>query len=78
MKYWRVQVEATTDEEAARGLAKALREQGHATSVSRIVKDGQAWYRVRVGKYEAQEDAVAAIARFRRDGHFSQAYLVQE
>jgi cell division septation protein DedD len=77
-KKWKVQVEATSREEVAQAVAKALRAQGYAPSVSRITKEGQVLYRVRVGKFATQEEAIAAMARFRSDGRFPQAYPVSE
>jgi cell division septation protein DedD len=77
-KKWKVQVEATSREEIAREIAKSLRAQGYAPSVSKVQKEGAVLYRVRVGKFATQEEAVAAIGRFRRDGKFSQAYPVSE
>jgi cell division protein FtsN len=46
--------------------------------VSRVTKEGQVLYRVRVGKFATQEEAVAAMSRFRHDGRFPQAYAVSE
>jgi len=77
-KRWKVQVEATTQETAAQDIAKTLREQGYNPSISKVVKQGEVWYRVRVGKFTSQEEANMAIARFRREGKFSQAYPVSE
>jgi cell division septation protein DedD len=77
-KKWKVQVEATSREEVAQDIAKSLRAQGYAPSVSKVRKEGGILYRVRVGRFASQEEAVAAIGRFRRDGKFSQAYPVSE
>lgn len=77
-KGWKVQVEATSREETAQEIAKALRAQGYEPSVSKVTKQGEALYRVRVGRFTTQEEAVAAITRFRREGKFSQAYPVSE
>ncbi len=77
-KKWKVQVEATSREETAREIADSLRAQGYAPTVSKVQKEGAVLYRVRVGRFATQEEAVAAIGRFRRDGKFSQAYPVSE
>lgn len=77
-KKWKVQVEATSREEVAQEIAKSLRAQGYVPSVSKVKKGGEVLYRIRVGKFATQEEAVAAIGRFRRDGKFSQAYPVSE
>jgi cell division septation protein DedD len=75
---WSVQVQATRDAEVAQSLARSLREQGYAPVVSKVVKGGEVWYRVRVGSFANEEEARASVARFRRDGKFAQAYPVSE
>ncbi len=77
-KGWKVQVEATSREETAQEIVKALRAQGYEPSVSKVTKQGEVLYRVRVGRFATQEEAAAAIVRFRREGKFSQAYPVSE
>jgi len=75
---WRVQVGATTYEETAHDMARELRELGYSPLVSKVHMNGETLYRVRVGKFNKQGEAVAAVGRFRREGRFSQAYLVSE
>ena len=73
---WSVQLHATRDENSARQVAGRLRSQGYAPVVSKIVRDGDVWYRVRVGSFRTAEEARASVERFRREGKFSQAYPV--
>ena len=75
---WRVQVGATTYEETAHDMARELRELGYSPLVSKVHMNGETLYRVRIGKFNKQGEAVAAVGRFRREGRFSQAYLVSE
>lgn len=75
---WRVQVGATTYEETAHDMARELRELGYSPLVSKVQLNGETLYRVRIGKFNKQGEAVAAVGRFRREGRFSQAYLVSE
>jgi len=75
---WRVQVGATTYEETAHDMARELRELGYSPLVSKVHTNGETLYRVRIGKFNKQGEAVAAVGRFRREGRFSQAYLVSE
>ena len=75
---WSVQVQTTTQQEVAQNVARLLREQGHTPLVNKVVRQGEVWYRVRVGTFTNQEEARAAAARFRREGKFAQAYLVSE
>lgn len=73
---WSVQVHATRDENSARRVARGLRSQGYAPVISKVVRDGQVWYRVRVGSFRTADEARASVKRFRREGKFSQAYPV--
>ncbi|MGE0680491.1 MAG: SPOR domain-containing protein [Candidatus Binatia bacterium] len=73
---WSVQVHATRDQESARRLANQLRSQGYAPVISRIVRDREVWYRVRVGSFANADEARTSVERFRREGKFPQAYPV--
>jgi DedD protein len=75
---WRVQVGATTYQETALDMARELRDLGYSPLVSKVQMNGETLYRVRIGKFNKQGEAVAAVGRFRREGRFSQAYLVSE
>ena len=77
-KRWAVQVQATTQEAAAQNVAKQLREQGLSPVISRVERQGEVWYRVRVGKFANEGEAEAIVFRFRREGKFTQAYPVLE
>jgi cell division protein FtsN len=75
---WRVQVGATTYQETAQDMARELRELGYDPMVSKVQMNGETLYRVRIGKFGKQGEAVSTVGRFRREGRFSQAYLVSE
>lgn len=75
---WTVQVQATTQEMAAQNIAKQLREQGLSPVVSKVERQGEVWYRVRIGRFANEEEAQAVVSRFRREGKFTQAYPVLE
>ncbi len=74
-RLWSVQVQATTQEKAARRTVQHLRRQGYSPSLSKVVRQGRVWYRVRVGPFKELE-AKAAVSRFRRQKTFVQAYPV--
>jgi cell division septation protein DedD len=75
---WRVQVGATTYQETAQDMVRELRELGYSPLVSKVQMNGETLYRVRIGKFNKHGEAAAAVGRFRREGRFSQAYLVSE
>ncbi len=71
---WSVQVQALRDEEGARELIRRLQSQGYEPMISRVVRDGEVWYRVRVGSFASSEEARTSVERLRREGKFPQAY----
>lgn len=73
---WSVQIHATRDEDAAQQLAKQLRSQGYAPAVSKVVRDGEVWYRVRVGSFANADEARSSVGTLRKNRKFSQAYPV--
>lgn len=75
-RLWSVQVQATTQENAARQTARHLRRQGYSPSISKIVRQNRVWYRVRVGPFTKEVEAKATVSRFRRQKTFAQAYPV--
>ena len=75
---WSVQVQETTQQGTVQETAKLLRAQGYTPIVIKAMKSGEIVYRVRIGKFRRQEDAVAAIADIRRGGKFGRAYVVSE
>lgn len=76
VKGWSVQVQATTQQAAAEQTVTRLKSKGYAPSISRIVRQGQVLYRVRVGPFVRESDAKAAVFRFRRERTFAKAYPV--
>jgi len=75
---WSIQVQETKQQETVQQTIRHLRAQGYAPIVIKAMKSGEIWYRVRVGKFRRQEEAVAAIADIRRGGRFAQAFMVSE
>jgi septal ring-binding cell division protein DamX len=75
---WSVQVHVTPHQSVAQDIAKRLQEQGYAPIVNRVMRQGEVWYRVRIGYFADEEQARALVARFRREGTFPQAYPVSE
>lgn len=75
---WSIQVQETRQQETVQQTVRLLRAQGYVPTVIKAMKSGEVWYRVRVGKFRRQEEAVSAIADIRRGGRFNQAYMVSE
>ena len=74
---WSIQVHVTKKRHMAQNIAADLRKQGHDTAVNTITRHGEVWYRIRVGKF-TQKSAQLLASRFRREGKFTQAFLVSD
>lgn len=75
---WSVQVEATRNEAAAGAVAQRLRADGYEAYIVRVEKQGEAWYRVRVGWFASLTEASSTAARLRRERKATQAFVVSE
>lgn len=71
---WSVQVYASQTEGEAKRLADQLRGQGHSPVVSKVERNGETWYRVRIGAFASADEARISVEQFRREGKFRQAY----
>jgi cell division septation protein DedD len=60
-----IQVEAVMDKSGADAMVARLKSLGYNAEEYETTLGGQAWYRVRVGPYDTQEEAQAAQARLR-------------
>ncbi len=74
---WSIQVHVTKKRHTAQNMAAELRRQGHAAAVNTITRHGEVWYRIRVGTF-TQTEAQLVASRFRREGKFTQAFLVSD
>ena len=75
---WSVQVAATGDGGAAEALVATLNTRGYPAYLATIQHDGQSVYRVRVGAYPTQEEAVKEAARLRRERGVREAIVVSD
>jgi cell division protein FtsN len=65
---WTVYANPTRDLLAAEHERAALRAKGYAAEVVTLKRDGDLWYRIRVGRYATQAQAEEAARRLRNDG----------
>lgn len=72
---WTVQVNATTDPRQAQELARSLRARGYDAYTIQAPVRGQTWYRVRVGRFAAREEAERLERRLRRQEGLANAYV---
>jgi cell division protein FtsN len=74
---WSVQASPTRDRAEAQRLLESLRGRGYEASVVRVLRDGGAWYRVRVGSFASAEEASEVMQRLRREG-VAQVFVASE
>jgi cell division protein FtsN len=65
---WTVYANPTRDLLAAEHERAALRAKGYAAEVVTLRRDGDLWYRIRVGRYATEAQAEDAARRLRSDG----------
>jgi cell division protein FtsN len=66
---WSVQASPTRDRAEAEGLAQQLRGRGYETRIVRVLRNGETWYRVQVGRFATAQQANETMHRLRdREG----------
>ena len=75
---WSVQVNATRDAYTARKLVQELRNKGYNAYAVEVSLRGEAWYRVRVGRFPTMQAATAMVVRLKNRERYSRAFLVEE
>jgi len=66
---WTVQANPTRSREEAESLLRQLRGRGYDAAVVQVQRDGDTWYRVRVGRFASAEQATEVMQRLReREG----------
>src|SRR5207244_838599 len=71
-------VAATRDREEADGLMKQLRSRGYDATLVRVVRDGDAMYRVQVGRFTTTERASEMMHRLREHEGVEHAFVASE
>ena len=66
---WFVQVGSYSNQANARGALQKLFGMGLKTVIQTVKVETTQWYRVRVGPYPTEGEALAALARIRKSGH---------
>ena len=74
-RVWAVQVAALADNKDAESLAEKLRREGHQAYVLTNQIDAKTWHRVRVGRFEKQQEAQALKKALAASKQYGQAYV---
>jgi cell division septation protein DedD len=75
---WTVQVNATTNPQQARDLARQLKSKGYDAYTVQAPLRGQTWYRVRVGRFASREKAREMEARLKSQESMENAYVTPQ
>jgi len=73
-----VQVSATRDRRTAENLVQRLTARGYQAYVVKIPRQGEIFYRVRVGHYPTLEAANREVVRLRREPGVPEAFVASD
>jgi hypothetical protein len=75
---WTVLASPTRSREEAESLLGQLRQRGYDATLVRVQRDGDAWYRLRVGRYASAEQAAAVMHKLREHEGVEHAFVANE
>jgi hypothetical protein len=75
---WTVLANPTRSHAEADGLARQLRSRGYAASVVRVLRAGDTWYRVAVGRFASSEQATEMMHRLREQEGVAHVFVAAE
>jgi len=74
---WTVQINAFKRQKDAQSLTKRLKNKGYDAFVVSTKRNGQIWYRVRVGNMETQDEAKRMLDKLKKKENFTKAILAK-
>ena len=75
---WTVQANPTRTREEAETLNEQLRSRGYQATVVRVLRNGETWYRVQVGRFASPEQAGEMMHRLREHEGVSHVFVASE
>jgi cell division septation protein DedD len=75
---WTVQANPTRSRDEAEVLYRQLRGRGYDASVVRVLRDGDTWYRVQVGRFSTSAQAAETMQRLREREGVAHAFVASE
>src|SRR5262249_29076270 len=75
---WTVEVNPTRSREEVEALQAQLRRRGYDTTVIRVPREGDTWYRLRVGRYTTSDQATQVMHRLRTQEGVTHAFVASE
>jgi cell division septation protein DedD len=75
---WTVEANPTRSQYEAQALADQLRRRGYDVALTHVIRDGETWYRIRVGRYATSEQASQVMRRLREQEGVTHAFVASE
>jgi cell division septation protein DedD len=75
---WTVLANPTRNRDEADGLTKQLRGKGYDATLVRVLRDGDTWYRVQVGRFTTSDQATELMHRLREREGVEHAFVASE
>jgi len=75
---WTVEVNPTRNRDEVEALQAQLRRRGYETTVIRVPREGDTWYRLRVGRYTTSDQATQVMHRLRTQEGVTHAFVASE
>jgi hypothetical protein len=75
---WTVQANPTRDRVEAQALLEQLRARGYQAALVRVVRDGDTWYRVSIGRFSSPVQATEVMQRLREREGVSHVFVASE
>jgi cell division protein FtsN len=75
---WSVQASPTQDRGEAEGLAQQLKNKGYETRIVRVLRNGETWYRVQVGRFATAQQANETMRKLREREGVSHVFIGSE
>jgi cell division protein FtsN len=75
---WTVLANPTRSRDEADGLTRQLRGKGYDATLVRVLRDGDTWYRVQVGRFTTSDQATEMMHRLREHEGVEHAFVASE
>jgi len=75
---WTVQANPTRSRDEADALYRQLRGRGYDATIVRVLRDGDTWFRVQVGRFATSERATETMQRLREHEGVSHVFVASE
>jgi cell division protein FtsN len=76
--FWTVQANPTRDRGEAESVQQRLRGLGYDATVLRVLRDGDTWYRVQVGRFTDSQQATEVMQRLREHEGVAHVFVASE